>query len=671
MATGLPTGTYVATVTDANGCAATQSTIIAQPAALVATATKASDVLCHGGSTGKAYVTVMGGTQPYLYQWNTASTQLTDTAFNLAMGAYTATVTDAHGCVATSSISIAQPALLAVTTSPTPVLCFGTATGNAAAISTGGTPPMTYSWNTTPIQTTTVATAVPSGTYLVVVTDLNGCSANASANITTPTPVDIALQSTTAASCYGFSNGTATVLGTGGTAPLAYSWNTTQTTTTATASNLGAGIYQAMVTDAHGCQDSISVIITQPTALVASAVETHRTCPDDRKGSAYVSASGGTPPLAYLWNSTPAQVGNALLQVGPGAYSVTVTDQNGCSTAAPVTVGAFPKPEVIASNDTAVCEGTSVQLSATGAPGLIWSPAAGLSCISCPNPSLRAFSTTTYTVVGTNEWFCSDTDAVTVSVYQRTPVSVGGELNICIGESAQLSATGGVAYQWSPSQSLSNPTSAQPVAKPDSSTRYTVYITESPCFTDTLHQWVRVYPRPTVDAGHDFHGLPGVTVSLAATATGASKVSWTPAEGLSCPTCFETKAVLGSSTTTYTATATSDKGCAASDDVTVTIGCNGEAFFIPNTFTPNGDGQNDRFYARGPGIGTVTSFRVYNRWGELVFDGQNMPADCAVCGWDGTHRGTPMKPDVYVYLVETRCLNGETVKVQGDISLLR
>ena len=112
-------------------------------------------------------------------------------------------------------------------------------------------------------------------------------------------------------------------------------------------------------------------------------------------------------------------------------------------------------------------------------------------------------------------------------------------------------------------------------------------------------------------------------------------------------------------------------GCTAKAAITVHVICNDGNLFIPNTFSPNTDGRNDRFYPRGTGISKIKSLKVFNRWGELVFDRENFSANDAQAGWDGTFKGQVLAPDVYIYTCEVVCMNNEVLTFKGDVTLLR
>ncbi|NJO24909.1 MAG: gliding motility-associated C-terminal domain-containing protein [Bacteroidia bacterium] len=123
--------------------------------------------------------------------------------------------------------------------------------------------------------------------------------------------------------------------------------------------------------------------------------------------------------------------------------------------------------------------------------------------------------------------------------------------------------------------------------------------------------------------------------------------------------------------TTYTVTVSNNGNCIATDFVTVFVTCTKGNLYIPNTFSPNGDGMNDIFYPRGRGINAIKALRVFNRWGQLVFEKQNFNANDASSGWDGTFKGAHLTPDVYVYIIDVVCENNTLLTFKGDVSLIR
>ena len=325
---GLVAGTYSVTVTDDHGCTATGSYTVTQPAVLVATGS-GTNVSCNGGNNGTATVTVTGGTEPYTYLWSNGAT--TQSISGLTAGTYNVTVTDAHGCEATASYTVTQPAVLVATGSGTNVSCNGGNNGTATVTVTGGTEPYTYLWSNG--ATTQSISGLTAGTYNVTVTDAHGCEATASYTVTQPA-VLVATGSGTNVSCNGGNNGTATVTVTGGTEPYTYLWS--NGATTQSISGLVAGTYSVTVTDDHGCTATGSYTVTEPNVLVATGSGTNVSCNSGTNGTATVTVTGGTAPYTYLW-STGATT-QSISGLVAGTYSVTVTDDHGCTATGSYTV---------------------------------------------------------------------------------------------------------------------------------------------------------------------------------------------------------------------------------------------------------------------------------------------------------------------------------------------
>ncbi len=210
------------TVTDSNGCTATTSTTITQPAAVLALSSTQVDVLCNGNNTGSINLTVTGGTATYTYLWSNSST--IEDPQNLVAGTYSVTVTDANGCTATTNATLTQPAAaLALSTTQVDVLCNGNNTGSINLTVTGGTATYTYLWSNG--STIEDPQNLTSGTYSVTVTDANGCTATTSATITEPAAV-LALSTTQVdVLCNGNNTGSINLTVTGGTATYTYLWS--------------------------------------------------------------------------------------------------------------------------------------------------------------------------------------------------------------------------------------------------------------------------------------------------------------------------------------------------------------------------------------------------------------------------------------------------------------
>ena len=306
---------------------------------ITATASTVTNVSCFNGNNGSATVSPSGGVPPYSYSWNSSPIQTTQTATGLRAGVYTVTVTDSRGTMTTANATITQPNALTnvLATTITNVGCFGGNNGSATVTNpTGGTPPYTYQWNTNPQQITQTATNLTAGTYMVTVTDTKGCTATSSVTITQPAqPLSNVIgQTIQHVKCNGSSTGSVTVSNPiGGTPPYTYKWNSVPEQKTQIATNLSAGTYSVTVTDFNGCTATSFATVNEPTKVtnVQASVVKNISCYGLSDGSAKVSDSrGGTPPYTYQWNTVPVQNTQTVTNLKAGEYVVVVSDANGC-----------------------------------------------------------------------------------------------------------------------------------------------------------------------------------------------------------------------------------------------------------------------------------------------------------------------------------------------------
>ncbi len=331
-----------------------------------------------------------------------------------------------------------------------------------------------------------------------------------------------------------------------------------------------------------------------------------------------------------------------------------------------------PTPQIAAGNDVSVCRGSQANLTVNGAVQYQWTPATGLNCSNCSNPVTNVVNDITYVVEGTNNAGCKSYDTVLVAVIQPFNMLVSPNDSMCIGKSVKLKAMNADTYIWSPSTGLNNPNIAEPTATPTSSIRYQVIGYDShQCFSDTGYVNITVGQSPNVNAGADIEAAAGSTVVLHAAAQNGPIISilWSPATNLSCDDCSTPTLVVGGNAS-YVVTVENKFGCKASDTVNIVSFCKNAQVFIPNAFTPDGDGANDILMVRGTGI-TVKSLRIFNRWGNLVFEKQSFPANEPKYGWDGKVKGILATPDVFVYIAEILCDNGTPYFYKGNVSLLQ
>jgi gliding motility-associated-like protein len=354
---------------------------------------------------------------------------------------------------------------------------------------------------------------------------------------------------------------------------------------------------------------------------------------------------------------------------------VSVVNSSGCRDTVKKYFPIYPLPTTNAGIDTAVCVGGSVTLTATGANTYVWAePDNSLSCTNCPDPIATPVATVTYVLTGSTAFGCTSSDSVTVKVITPGTISLSSAIDsICIGQHVQLIASGEAIYNWTPATGLNNPNISNPIASPDSTTTYQIVGADyKACFADTQYVQVVVFNYPTIDAGPPVVTIaPGSTYQINATGSpDITTVTWTPSAGLSCTNCYDPVA-KPTFTTTYTINATNNGGCSVSDSIELIVLCGASNLFVPNTFSPNGDGVNDIFYVRGKALSRIQSMLIFNRWGQVVFEKKDFAANDPTAGWDGTFNGKPAPIDVYIYEIEVICDNSQVLPYHGNVALIR
>lgn len=388
-----------------------------------------------------------------------------------------------------------------------------------------------------------------------------------------------------------------------------------------------------------------------------------------------------TSAISWAWNFGNGTVSNlqkpdSQSYVQSGSYQVTLkaTNSDGCYNVLTRTAVIHPKPLVDAGANAGICRFDTYKLNATGANTYTWRSNPTLSCTNCATPVAKPDTLTTYYVTGKTLFGCTSEDSVKLTVQQTFKMTISKADTLCKGETATLLASGADNYQWSPSLYLNNADIASPKARPDTTITYQVIGKDNNgCFRDTQNISIKVYPLPSIDITNGDNITIQVGGSVKLTTKNSQDIAswkWFPSQWLSCGSCTEPLA-SPKEQITYSVTATNDGNCTASDKVTINLICNNTNVFIPNTFSPNGDGMNDVFYIRGSGLFNVLSFRVFNRWGQLVYQKNGGGANNPIDGWDGNLNGLPLQPDVYVYLIDVVCANNTIFPFKGNVSLIR
>ncbi len=680
-ATGLTAAVYVVTVTDNTGCGVVATVTITQPTLLTATITATTNVLCAGGSTGTSTVTPSGGTPGYTYNW-TPIGGTGATGNGLSAGTYTATITDANGCTATTTVTITEPTVLAANISATNnITCSGLNNGSLAVTATGGTPAYGYNW--TPAGgTSAIASALSAGSYTVNVTDANGCTASATGTITEPTVLSSAITNTGNITCFGGNNGTLTVTPAGGNPAYTYAWAPSGGNAS-TASNLSAGSYTVTVTDANGCTSSSSGNITEPSQLAVTASGPSVICAGTKAKLSSIPA-GGTAPYTYSWTPAGGNAQNANVVVSrTTTYTVTVTDANGCTASATVTVNTGPPLVATVSGVASFCEGGSANLSVnvTGGSNYTYQWMPGNS--TTQNITVSPSSTTTYTV--TVKDACGSVVSVPVTVtvnpsptinFKAIPAS--GCAPLCVQFYNMTTIPKGSVSDWvwdfGNNQTSTYKTPNFCYQSPGS---YSVSLTatsDSGCSsTLNITNMVNVYANPNANFTYSPQPVDILAPTVQFTNTTSDKYSiiywnWSFGDGADSTSILENPTHTYADTGTYCATlkVMDIHGCEAS--YTNCIEVNPVfTFYIPDAFSPNGDGINDVFMPKGSFIKDYEMY-IFDRWGMKLFYSNDI-----FNGWPGTvGKGTGIcQEDTYVYLINVTDTQGVKHSYTGKVTLIK
>jgi gliding motility-associated-like protein len=526
--------------------------------------------------------------------------------------------------------------------------------------------------------------------------------------IITVNPLPTALISSSATVCLNAPSPLVTFTGSGGTAPYTFTYNIngapnqTVTTTGGNAVSIQAPTTVAgtFTYNLVSVQDASSSACSQlqtgavtikvnplPTASISAPV---MACIHAPSPQVTFTGGGSTAPYTFTYNinggsnqTVTTTSGNTVSIAAPtntaGTFTynlVSVQDASStaCSQLQPgnTVVTINPLPNVFAGNDRELCQGSSIQLNAIGAAQYSWSPSTGLSCTSCSNPVANPTDTTQYIVQGTSSFGCIAFDTIKIIVIKPFPMFHSPDDTVCLGSSVMLNANGANSYLWSPAAGLNRTDIATPTATPTVTTIYSVVGYDGHnCFSDTAFIKVTVGPIPKVDLGPDLNLATGDIITLNALTQNGPIIKWLwePATYLSCTICPAPKATVHNNIVYYV-TVTNQYGCQAKDNILISTFCKSAQVFIPNAFTPDGDGYNDILMVRGKGI-HVNYFRIFSRWGELVFEKTNFQPNDPQFGWDGKIRGILAPPDVFVYTAEVVCDNNVLYTLKGNTSLLK
>ena len=750
-ATNLCVGTYVVTVTDANGCVGTHTFDILNPPA-INIATSSIDANC-GLSNGSAIASASGGVSNFTYSWNTNPVQTNDTASGLPVGFYVVTVVDGNMCSNSDTVQVFNPNAPTATITSTPVTCFNASDGVAVGNGAGGTAPLTYSWNSTPVQNTATANGLPAGNYSLTVTDALTCQVVATVTITEPPQLTLATAGFPV-TCNGLCDGQAVVIPAGGTGAYSINWSPTGGTN-AGANSLCPNTYTVTVSDANGCTQNDTAIVVEPTAVTATISSTSSIC-GSSTAQAQANPGGGVGNYTYSWSTSPVQTTQTITNLASGTYTVTVIDANGCTDTASTNIVNTPPvvatvvPDNISCNG--LCDGSASVTGVTGTGPYSYNWSTGSTASSISN---QCAGQPFVTVTDANG--CTQTVTVTiVDPPVLTSVAAANPATVCAGQSATLTVTpgggtGAYTYAWSAGGTTNTIT-----VTPGVTTQYTVLVTDGEgCNTSTTVD-VIVNPPPIVCLDVDLSGCEPFCTQMTNCSPTAVNCIWDFGDGNTyngCTPpvyCYQTPGTYPVILTVTDANGCVNSSPATAYEVIVTpkpvaafivdqptvsvfepyinfldqstnavswfwdfrdgttstqqnpshtfpdtgmycvtqVVTNSDncmdttsfcviiepefTFFIPNAFTPDGDGVNELFIGNGIGIAKHQMW-IFDRWGNMIFTSGESASPQTGVPWDGRASGGKelAQQDVYVWKVALTDAFGRSYVYTGHVSLIR
>jgi gliding motility-associated-like protein len=659
---GLLAGPYTIKVKDASGQTGNATATVQDiPGATVSAVT---GIASCAGNDGSITATGTGGTTPYQFSIDGINYQSANVFSNLVPGPYKVWIKDAASCPGSQNVTVGTSCPTA-TTSIINETC-GKKNGSITATGANGTAPYQFSIDGINFLTSNLFSNLSAGNYTITIKDAAGVTNTAKATVANICPVVTA--KATDGLC-GTAKGLITATGTNGTAPYQYSLDGVNFQTANTFANLTSSTYTITVKDVNGLTNETTATVKNFPGPVLSESISSATCINNN-GKIVLSSTAGTVPLTYSIDGTNFIANNNFNSLRSGNYTVYVKDANGCPDNKAVNIPMTNDLTLNTGNDMTICEGEKVKLPATSnGASFKWTQAGTLNDAGILNPVASPVITTKYNVTATLG-VCTIIGSVNVNVNPAPVANAGEAFTICYGKDTMLKGSGGIIYQWSPATYLDNPKAQSPkVIKPKSSITYNLVVKDNKGCTSLNNALVKVNVTPPakIFAGNDTAIILNQPFQLEAADinnSGFVTYKWSPPVGLNKDNIENPVATLDREMK-YTVMAATAAGCEGSDEIIIKV-YKGPEIYVPSAFTPDNDGLNDILKAVPVGIKDFKYFKVFNRWGQVVFSTKDPSR-----GWDGKFNNAIQDGNSFVWIAEGTDVNGKRIQRKGSVTIVR
>lgn len=681
-------GVYTVTVSDGNGCTVTTTAGVTAPPPITLTAVIKA-VRCYDGADGSIEVTLRGGSGDVkVVSWSGpfGFTDNTPMIEKLLAGEYVVNVADSRGCIFSDTLEVTQPASPLITGVPVPAdtVCFNGSDGRVTLNVQGGVGPYQYKWRSG--QTTATITDLKPAIYEATVTDANGCTASDSTYIFQK-PDIFPYPEGQHPRCYNGDDGSVTVgsvfygLTPTDATQFTFVWSTAPVQTGRDAVGLiGDKFYSVTATDRDGCQGVEKIYLENPAEVLAIADSiANARCVGESSGAARIVGKGGVKPYTFFWSPEARNQRTDLgRNLSAGNYRVTLTDANGCFTTVNVPIKEPRALDPRFSVQHTLCFGQSNGSVTTMPSGSNGPPFRYKWSNGQTTATVKNLAAARYKVTITDGQGCPHFDSVNVN---QPAAPLGADVTTrdagCAGNNdgqITLKGTGGTppyrfaldTTRWSGSPNLIGLRAGT----------YMPYILDrngcrAKLAAITLKQrqplQVTLGPDITIALGESTRLTPNAT-----NAAGGVRYEWNRNDSLwlSCLKCPSPMVDSLFERRLFRVTATDSMGCIAEAKIFINVE-KIRKIYVPTGWTPNSDRNNDLLLVHGQNSARVLDFRVYDRWGEMVYQAKDFRVNDPGVGWDGMFRGQPAPSGIYPWVLEVEFLDGERQLFSGNTTLLR